>query len=115
MADDRKPGEPDPDDADSTPYQLGGGQPSGGAGQNPGGAGQNPDPSQPTNPFEAFMSQFGGGDMDQLMAQLQNAFSMLGVGVDLSPGLHVPTLTYDTAPLPVAAAVLARALVLAAE
>lgn len=40
--------------------------------------------------------------------------SMLAVGVGLTPGLHVPTLTYDTAPLPTAAAVLARAVELAA-
>lgn len=40
--------------------------------------------------------------------------AMLAVGVGLTPGLHVPTMTYDTAPLPTAAAVLARALLLAA-
>ena len=85
MADERKPGEPDPDD-DPTPdsYRLGGGgQSSGGS---PGGSGQNPGPGsgdQPANPFEAFMAQFGGGDMNQLMSQLQNAFSMLGGGGSL--------------------------------
>lgn len=40
--------------------------------------------------------------------------TMLAVGVDLQPGLHNPTITYDTAPLPTAAAILARAVVLAA-
>lgn len=40
--------------------------------------------------------------------------TMLAVGVGLRPGLHVPTLTYETAPLPTAAAILARAVVLAA-
>jgi amidohydrolase len=41
--------------------------------------------------------------------------AMLAVGVGLTPGLHVPTMTYDTAPLPTAAAVLARALLRAAR
>lgn len=48
----------------------------------------------------------------QARPQLRSA--MLAVGVGLTPGLHVPTLTYSTEPLPVAAAVLARALQLAA-
>jgi putative hydrolase len=81
MADERIPGEPDPDDdrtsgSGSEDYQLGGGQRSG-SGSSSGSGGQ------PANPFEAFMSQFGGGDMNQLMAQLQNAFSMLGGGGSL--------------------------------
>jgi amidohydrolase len=40
--------------------------------------------------------------------------AMLAVGVGLTPGLHVPTLSYDTTPLPTAAAALARAVELAA-
>lgn len=40
--------------------------------------------------------------------------AMLAVGVGLTPGLHVPSLTYDTAPLPAAAQILARAVTLAA-
>lgn len=92
MADERTSGEPDPDDRDpgsgSDPYQLGGGGK--GSGSGPGGSGvpagfggsTGPGSSsgggQPTNPFEAFLSQFGGGDMGQLMAQLQSAFAMLG-------------------------------------
>ena len=32
----------------------------------------------PANPFEAMMGQLAGGDMNALMAQLQNAFAMLG-------------------------------------
>lgn len=40
--------------------------------------------------------------------------AMLAVGVGLTPGLHVPSMTYDTSPLPTAAAVLARAVQLAA-
>jgi putative hydrolase len=97
MADERSPGEPEPGD-DPTPgsgsdgYQLGGGgKGSGrsgsggqGSGQGPGGFGSGVPGSgaggQPGNPFEAFMNQFGGGDMNQLMSQLQNAFSMLGGG-----------------------------------
>ena len=39
--------------------------------------------------------------------------SMLAVGVGLTPGLHHPEVAYDTAPLPVAAEVLARAVGLA--
>lgn len=88
MADERTPGEPDPAD-DRTPdpgsdgYRLGGGSgsagtPSGGSGGSAGFGGQ------PGNPFEAFMNQFGGGgDMNQLMSQLQNAFAMLGGGGSL--------------------------------
>jgi putative hydrolase len=100
MADERSPGEPEPGD-DPTPgsgsdgYQLGGGgKGSGrsgsggqGSGQGPGGFGSGVPGSgaggQPGNPFEAFMNQFGGGDMNQLMSQLQNAFSMLGGGGSL--------------------------------
>lgn len=40
--------------------------------------------------------------------------AMLAVGVGLRPGLHNPNLTYETAPLPTAAAILARAVTLAA-
>lgn len=40
--------------------------------------------------------------------------AMLAVGVGLAPGLHHPEATYDTKPLPVAARVLARAVMLAA-
>lgn len=90
MADERLPGEPDPDDdasRGSDDYQLGGGsrpgsgsQGSGSQGSGSSGAGSG---GQPANPFEAFMSQFGGGDMNQLMAQLQNAFAMLGGGGSL--------------------------------
>jgi amidohydrolase len=40
--------------------------------------------------------------------------AMLAVGVGLTPGLHVPSVTYDTAPLPTAAGILARAVTLAA-
>jgi putative hydrolase len=109
MADERSPGEPEPGD-DPTPgsgsdgYQLGGGgkgsgssggssaggQGSGGfgaGGTGPGGGGQ------PGNPFEAFMNQFGGGDMNQLMSQLQNAFSMLGGGGSL---FGQPTTSSDS-------------------
>ena len=41
--------------------------------------------------------------------------AMLAVGVDLTPGLHVPTATYQTAPLPLTAAILARAALVAAH
>lgn len=87
MADERTPGEPDPEDRDpgsgSDGYQLGGGKSSGGSPSGgPGG-----------NPFEAFMNQFGGGDMNQLMAQLQNAFSMLGGGGSL---FGQPTTSTDS-------------------
>lgn len=41
--------------------------------------------------------------------------AMLAVGAGVDPGLHVPTMTYDTGPLPAAVAILARALTLAAE
>ena len=92
MADERSTGEPDPGD-DPTPgsgsdgYQLGGGRGSssgaggsGSGGQGPGGFGPGASGAggQPGNPFEAFMNQFGGGDMNPLMSQLQDAFSMLG-------------------------------------
>jgi len=64
-------------------YRLGGG--SSGSGPAGGSGGQNPPPA---NPFEALFSSFGGaggaggapGDMNALMQQLQNAFSMLGGG-----------------------------------
>ena len=85
MADERQPGEPDPDDDDagtgsgSEGYRLGGGGRHSGDGTSPSAAGG----GQPGNPFDAFMSQFGGGDVNQLMAQLQNAFSMLGGGGSL--------------------------------
>ena len=93
MADERTPGEPDPDD-DRTPdagsegYRLGGsGQgPSGGSGSSGSGSagfGAGGPAGGQGNPFEAFMNQFGGGDMNQLMAQLQNAFAMLGGGGSL--------------------------------
>ncbi len=97
MADERSPGEPEPgDDTDpgsgSDGYQLGGGGRgsgsggSGSGGQGSGGFGSGGIPGaggQPGNPFEAFMNQFGGGDMNQLMSQLQNAFSTLGGGGSL--------------------------------
>ena len=54
MADERHPDVPDPED--------------------------NPDKREPTNPFEAFLSQLAGGDMNALMSQLQSAFAMLGGG-----------------------------------
>ncbi|MDO5738801.1 MAG: amidohydrolase [Ornithinimicrobium sp.] len=41
--------------------------------------------------------------------------AMLAVGVGLTPGLHVPTLKYETGPLPTAAKILARAIELAAQ
>src|SRR6478736_5039707 len=95
MADERSPGEPEPGD-DPTPgsgsdgYQLGGGgkgssgsgssgsgsSGSGSGGQGSGGFGTGAGAGgQPGNPFEAFMNQFGGGDMNQLMSQLQDAVS----------------------------------------
>lgn len=92
MADERTPGEPEPEDRDpgsgSDGYQLGGGA---GSGKGAGGSGSGGSGGPAGfgaggpggNPFEAFMNQFGGGDMNQLMAQLQNAFSMLGGGGSL--------------------------------
>ena len=57
-----------------------------------------------------------GGDDFHCYVQAQPGLrsAMLGVGVGLSPGLHVPTVTYETGPLPTASAILARALELAA-
>ena len=91
MADERTPDESDPDDrtsgSDPDEYRLGGsGQ--GGSGQGPAGGSASGGPAgfgggQPANPFEAFMNSFSSGDMNQLMAQLQNAFSMLGGGGSL--------------------------------
>ncbi|MFL6026741.1 MAG: zinc-dependent metalloprotease [Friedmanniella sp.] len=90
MADDPQPGPADqPDDE---PGQTGGDTPAGGStppakggsansGWQLGGTPKKPggnDP-QPENPFEALFSSFGGGgDMNALVQQLQNAFSMLG-------------------------------------
>ena len=57
----------------------------------------------------------GGDDFHcYVRAQPRLRSAMLGVGVGLSPGLHVPTVTYETGPLPTASAILARALELAA-
>ncbi|GAA1435247.1 zinc-dependent metalloprotease [Microlunatus lacustris] len=105
MAEDRQPGSADqPEDEpggtgdgkpEGTPpggggsaspnsgYRLGGGSSSSGSSGSSGG--QNPPPA---NPFEALFSSLGGaggagggpGDMNALMQQLQNAFSMLGGG-----------------------------------
>jgi putative hydrolase len=90
MADDRQSGSADqPEDepgqnaeggptGGSTPPAKGGSANSGwqlgGTPRKPGG-----DDPQPENPFEALFSSFGGGgDMNALVQQLQNAFSMLG-------------------------------------
>jgi putative hydrolase len=61
-------------------------------------------PGNPANPFEAMMNQLAGGDMNALMAQLQNAFSMMGgssglfgrTGADPGSGVNWE-LTKDTA------------------
>jgi putative hydrolase len=91
MADDRQSGSADqPEDE---PGQNAEGNPTGGptpparggsanSGWQLGGTPRKPggnDP-QPENPFEALFSSFGGGggDMNALVQQLQNAFSMLG-------------------------------------
>ncbi len=101
MADERHPGSSDqPDDDTPGDDTLGESRPDAGAGRGdpappgpvpPGFASRKnppnpprPEPGQPgsgdpQNPFEAFLSSFGGGgDMNALMGQLQNAFSMLG-------------------------------------
>ncbi|MFT4165965.1 MAG: zinc-dependent metalloprotease [Microlunatus sp.] len=101
MADERTPDESDPDDRTSgsgpDDYRLGGsGRGSGGRG--PGGSPGSGGPAgfgggQPGNPFEAFMNSFNSGDMNQLMAQLQNAFSMLGGGGSL---FNQPTTAGDS-------------------
>jgi putative hydrolase len=73
-----------------------------GFGRSPGSGGG---PDQPTNPFEALFGQLGGGDLNALMAQLQNAFAMLGGGAgglfgrgtaDTSSGVNWD-ITTDTA------------------
>jgi putative hydrolase len=64
--DDERPEPPKPNEG----YRLGGGS------SNPG---PRPEPNQPPqNPMEAFMASLAGGDPNALMAQLQNAFAMLG-------------------------------------
>lgn len=57
-----------------------------------------------------------GADDFHYYAQAQPGLrsSMLALGVGVDPGLHVPSMTYATEPLPVAAAILARAVQLAA-
>ena len=101
MAEDRQPGPADQPDDESgqsgDSNAAGGGKPPakggssqgggwqlGGTPRQPGGSGGSG--GQPENPFEALFSSFGtgglpgggAGDMNALMGQLQNAFSMLG-------------------------------------
>lgn len=93
MAEDRQPGSADQPEDESGPTGGSSGQggptpPSGGganSGWQLGGAPKKPggDDPQPVNPFEALFSSLGGGaggggDMNALVQQLQNAFSMLG-------------------------------------
>ena len=94
MAEDRQPGSADQPEDESGPTGdssaaggstpppkgrpgsgSGGGWQLGGTPRQPGG-----DNPQPENPFEALFSSLGGGggDMNALVQQLQNAFSMLG-------------------------------------
>jgi putative hydrolase len=86
MAEDRHPdsGDQPGDDERPQPPSSGGspkpneGYRLGGGSSNPS-SGPTPEPSgTPQNPMEAFMASLAGGDANALMAQLQNAFSMLG-------------------------------------
>jgi putative hydrolase len=92
MAEDRQPGSADQPEDESGPTSGSSG--AGGSTPPPGGGSANSgwqlggtprkpggDGPQPDNPFEALFSSLGGGaggDMNALVQQLQNAFSMLG-------------------------------------
>jgi putative hydrolase len=74
----------EPSGSEPSGSEPSGSEPSGSAGfrrasdRTPDSTGGQKPADQPTNPFEAMMNQLGGGDMNALMAQLQNAFAMLG-------------------------------------
>lgn len=90
MAEDRHPDSGDqpgdderPQSSDPTGAPKSEGSPKPNEGYRLGGGGSNPTPKPepsvpPQNPMEALMASLAGGDANALMAQLQNAFSMLG-------------------------------------
>jgi putative hydrolase len=71
-----------PGDNPPEPYRLGGSGRSGKGPESSSGKGG----GEPSNPFEAFLSSFAGGDMNALAAQLQSAFAMLGGAGSASGG-----------------------------